>query len=329
MTGAPSPSAGHSGLSGWEMVTPMTTAEPRGVAAARSSRARRAARARSSAGAGVSASTSAAGLSSRRPLNAAWRIAPSPVKPANSISATSSGLTQWIAGRLPRRAGAGERARRRSPAPSASAGARRPCRGRSPCRPGRRGPAGRRGRRRRSASGTPRRWWSSRRSPPRGPARHLALIQALAAARAVGRVEPLGDDALRDPCGRRSAAPRRRRSRNARHSGCAPPALGEQAPSAAPCARRAAGRAGPRRRRTAGRRRRRSGRRSCRPTSAACRAAKSGAPVWSSATTSPSMMPSGRASRRPRRSPGTWRSSRGPCGSAARALPPSTRSCMR
>ncbi len=46
-------------------------------------------------GAGVSASTSAAGLSSRRPLNEAWRMEPSPVKPAYWISATSSGRTQW------------------------------------------------------------------------------------------------------------------------------------------------------------------------------------------------------------------------------------------
>ena len=39
--------------------------------------------------AGFSASTSSAGLSSRKPLNAAWRTMPSPVQPANSISATS------------------------------------------------------------------------------------------------------------------------------------------------------------------------------------------------------------------------------------------------
>src|ERR1700681_3989476 len=43
---------------------------------------------------GFSVSTSLAGLSSRRPLNAAWRTMPSPVQPANSISATSSGFVQ-------------------------------------------------------------------------------------------------------------------------------------------------------------------------------------------------------------------------------------------
>ena len=37
-----------------------------------------------------------AGLSSRRPLNAACRTLPSCVKPANSISATSFGSTQLI-----------------------------------------------------------------------------------------------------------------------------------------------------------------------------------------------------------------------------------------
>ena len=36
----------------------------------------------------------ARGLSCRSPLNAAWRIIPEPVQPANSISATSSGRSQ-------------------------------------------------------------------------------------------------------------------------------------------------------------------------------------------------------------------------------------------
>jgi hypothetical protein len=40
--------------------------------------------------------TAAAGLSSRRPLKAAWRTMPAAVQPANSISATSSGRTQWM-----------------------------------------------------------------------------------------------------------------------------------------------------------------------------------------------------------------------------------------
>src|SRR5215469_1862629 len=45
---------------------------------------------------GSSALTSLAGLSSRSPLNAACRMLPSPVQPANSISATSSGFSQCI-----------------------------------------------------------------------------------------------------------------------------------------------------------------------------------------------------------------------------------------
>ena len=48
--------------------------------------------------AGFSACTSAAGLSSRRPLNAAWRTMPEPVQPANSISATSRGSTHRTPG---------------------------------------------------------------------------------------------------------------------------------------------------------------------------------------------------------------------------------------
>ena len=44
--------------------------------------------------AGFSASTSSAGLSWRSPLNAACRILPPSVQPANSISATSSGFSQ-------------------------------------------------------------------------------------------------------------------------------------------------------------------------------------------------------------------------------------------
>src|SRR6266481_4202473 len=44
--------------------------------------------------AGFSAVTSLAGLSRRSPLNAACRMLPSLVQPANSISATSSGFSQ-------------------------------------------------------------------------------------------------------------------------------------------------------------------------------------------------------------------------------------------
>src|SRR4051812_10920007 len=50
----------------------------------------------SSGAAGFSALTSAAGLSVRRSLKAAWRTMPSAVQLANSISATSSGFTQLI-----------------------------------------------------------------------------------------------------------------------------------------------------------------------------------------------------------------------------------------
>ena len=46
----------------------------------------------------ISPRTSLAGLSCRRPLNAACRTLPSLVQPANSISATSSGFSQWISG---------------------------------------------------------------------------------------------------------------------------------------------------------------------------------------------------------------------------------------
>ncbi len=45
---------------------------------------------------GFSASTSSAGLSSRSPLKAACRTLPSPVQPANSISATRSGVAQCM-----------------------------------------------------------------------------------------------------------------------------------------------------------------------------------------------------------------------------------------
>jgi hypothetical protein len=46
--------------------------------------------------ASFSASTSAAGLSSRKPLKEAWRIMPAPVQPASSISATRAGRAQCM-----------------------------------------------------------------------------------------------------------------------------------------------------------------------------------------------------------------------------------------
>src|SRR5689334_18653871 len=93
----PSPASGHSALVGFEIATPITMASPRGAAAGLLMGLRvvlalvvlvlvR----------GVSsASTLLAGLSSRSPLNDAWRTMPSPVQPANSISATSFGFSQW------------------------------------------------------------------------------------------------------------------------------------------------------------------------------------------------------------------------------------------
>ena len=87
-------SLGQSGLSGWEIVTPITTAGPdatgfdlEGLGWAILVL---------SGLAGFSASISSAGLSLRRPLKAACRTLPSPVQPANSISATSSGRVQCM-----------------------------------------------------------------------------------------------------------------------------------------------------------------------------------------------------------------------------------------
>ncbi len=94
VTGSPSPPSGHSALSGFEMATPITSAgffaddltttieglEVEGLAVFFID--------------GFSAITSSAGLSCRKPLNAACRILPSSVQPANSISATSSGFSQ-------------------------------------------------------------------------------------------------------------------------------------------------------------------------------------------------------------------------------------------
>ncbi len=96
-------SSGHSGLSGWEIDTPMTTDGPDAFAVAADLFAGLAAAFgaglaifASVALTGFSASTSSAGLSARSPLKAAWRTLPSPVKPANSISATSSGRAQCM-----------------------------------------------------------------------------------------------------------------------------------------------------------------------------------------------------------------------------------------
>ena len=61
------------------MVTPITTDEPWGVTVlGRTVTGAGSPRLVVAAGAGISASTSWAGLSSRKPLNAAWRSSPSP-----------------------------------------------------------------------------------------------------------------------------------------------------------------------------------------------------------------------------------------------------------
>ena len=82
-------SSGQSGLSGWDIDTPITIARSdlasEGLAIFVFS-----------GSAATSASTSSAGLSLRNPLNAACRMLPAPVQPANSISATRSGFAQCM-----------------------------------------------------------------------------------------------------------------------------------------------------------------------------------------------------------------------------------------
>ena len=181
MTGLPSPASGHSALSGLEIATPITTAADRASAmpispavgaplrrAVAPLRRRRLLRLR----------PRSAGLSSRSPLNEACRTLPSAVQPANSISATSSGFTQWTSRRLARRVLAAERTcpwRHRAFRRGIDALDR--VLRRSRCRPGRHRPDGRRDRRRPAASGTCR--WSSFQPPitTSWPARHLALVQ--------------------------------------------------------------------------------------------------------------------------------------------------------
>ena len=101
MTGLPSSASGHSGLSGIRDHDAHNTGFPavclRRLASVGACRAVVTGVALLGL-AGLSASTSAAGLSSRSPLKAAWRTMPSAVQPANSISATSSGLSQWTSG---------------------------------------------------------------------------------------------------------------------------------------------------------------------------------------------------------------------------------------
>src|ERR1700727_2850792 len=95
VTGPPSPASGQSALSGLEIRTPMTTSFPEDLGGRAGNASLDGAGTSVLVGlAGFSASTSSAALSSRRPLNAACRTMPSPVQPANSISATSSGFVQ-------------------------------------------------------------------------------------------------------------------------------------------------------------------------------------------------------------------------------------------
>ena len=124
----------------------------------------------------------------------------------------------------------------------------------------------------------------------------LGLDPAADAARAIGRVELLGDDAFEAHAAGRFQHRIARRLEMLdiaqRRMLALEPVQQLLQPRLALAERQR--RADPRRRRTADRRRRRSGRRTCPPTSAACRAAKSGAPCVSSATASPSIMQSGR-----------------------------------
>ena len=193
---------------------------------------------------------------------------PSPVQPANSISATSSGLAQWTPASLARRADAGERrlsARHRLQARQqrldlrlAEAGA----------------DAADIDEMIAAMDADQQRAETARRSslqPPittSCPARHLALVQVVAAARPIGRVEPLGDDAFeRQLAGRaqhRIAAGLEMLDKADQRAGR--PCSAEQRLQALLALRQGQARADPRRRRTADRRRRRSGRRSCPPT---------------------------------------------------------------
>ena len=160
----------------------------------------------------------------------------------------------------------------------------------NPSRRGRRGRARRRGSRRRSATeGCP-----SSVQPPMTtswPGAAFGLGPALAAARLVGRIEPLGDDPLQ-----LHAAGRLQHRVAGGHEVVDVADVGRRvldtAPAAAPCARSSGSGAQVLGRRTSGRRRRTPGPSVLPSEIAACRAAKSGAPVWSRATTSPSMMPS-------------------------------------
>src|SRR5260221_7042769 len=105
VTGSPSPPSGHLAFAGFEMATPITSA---GFFADDLTTMIEDFVAEGFVVEGFvveglagffiddfSAITSSAGLSCRKPLNAAWRILPSSVQPANSISATSSGFNQW------------------------------------------------------------------------------------------------------------------------------------------------------------------------------------------------------------------------------------------
>ncbi len=120
-----------------------------------------------------SALISAAGLSSRRPLNDAWRTLPSPVQPANSISATKPPVSPNAPRRWPRHQAHPRRSNGLSFASCflTEAKAARPCRGRSRCRPCRHRRDAGLDARRRGANGSGLRSRPSRRSrlpAPRG-----------------------------------------------------------------------------------------------------------------------------------------------------------------
>ena len=178
MTGAPSPPSGHSALSG-EIATPITPMLPplaAGSAARFRLRAGGAWRRPAPAAPG-SAATSSAGLSSRRPLKAAWRTM-AVAGPAGELDLGHQ-LRAYPVGACPRRGasapsngdlvGLQRLEPRQEPGHRVAAEA-----GADPADVDQLAVAV--DARDQRAEGRGRRW-SSRRSPPRGRPRHLALVQ--------------------------------------------------------------------------------------------------------------------------------------------------------
>ena len=209
MTGSPSPASGHSALSGWEI----SDAHDLDLAAA------------SRCGGGRPAASGACGLAGRPRGRLGERRAPGRRRRLGLDLAGRLVLAQALEGGLAHHAVARSsrrtRSRRRAPAcvqvtpgllaRGADAGEGRLCRrhrlqprqkrsdlGRadSRCRRGRHRRSARRDGRRPAASGSAH--WSSIQPPmtTSWPARHLAFVQVSLAAGAIGRIEPLRDDAF-------------------------------------------------------------------------------------------------------------------------------------